>query len=165
MTSSNAPRPSSMVGPDIACCYHGDEIMRRRLFDARVLYVMRVANVLRSIEAKPVLHDLIICKRDRSARPQGLADERASSLWPVWGVRPLTRGGGPPGAPPGPPPPSRVGRGRADLLCTRPGGSCMGSGPLDKDRGRQRAARITPSGLANHYTWAVMIMVIRTVRL
>ena len=53
-----------MVGPDIACCYHGDEIMRRRLFDARVLYVMRVANVLRSIEAKPVLHDLIICKRD-----------------------------------------------------------------------------------------------------
>ena len=103
MTSSNAPRPSSMVGPDIACCYHGEEIMRRRLFDARVLYVMRVANVLRSIEAKPVLHDLIICKRDRSARPQGLADERASSLWPVWGVRPLTRGGGPPGAPPGPP--------------------------------------------------------------
>lgn len=78
MTSSNAPRPSSMVGPDIACCYHGDEIMRRRLFDARVLYVMRVANVLRSIEAKPVLHDLIICKRDDSARPFPGAGHRAS---------------------------------------------------------------------------------------
>ena len=61
MTYSNAPKPFNMAGPDITRCYLGDEIMRRRLFNARVLYVMRVANVLRSIEAKPELLDLTTC--------------------------------------------------------------------------------------------------------
>lgn len=112
MTSSNAPRPSSMVGPDIACCYHGDEIMRRRLFDARVLYVMRVANVLRSIEAKPVLHDLIICKRCGS-RP-------APWGWPL-SVRRFCglHGEGPMCAHTGAlvSPPSQARRGRGQGLC------------------------------------------------
>ena len=66
MTFSYAPRPFSMVGPGFVCSYHGDEIMRRRLFDSRVLYVMRVANVLRSIEAKPVLPDLTTCAESAS---------------------------------------------------------------------------------------------------
>jgi hypothetical protein len=159
-----------MVGPDIACCYHGDEIMRRRLFDARVLYVMRVANVLRSIEAKPVLHDLIICKRDDSARPFPGAGHRASPAFGscmgmvnydhhdrlqesafLW-LRPRPRRG------------SR-GQGLYRSSLVPPGGAAWGVELRTKTRPPGGLPVFYVGSRAKHYTWAVMIMVIRAVRL